>query len=60
MAIIICGVPTPMVGAGIMALGGAGTAYTATIKDQFLEKMASAISVALNLATAVTRARIIG
>ena len=32
----------------------------ATIKDQFLEKMASAISVALNLATAVTRARIIG
>lgn len=49
-----------MVGAGIMALGGAGTAYTATIKDQFLEKMASAISVALNLATAVTRARIIG
>ena len=41
-------------------IGWGWTGCTATIKDQFLEKMASAISVALNLVTAGTRAPIIG
>ena len=42
-----------------MALGGAGTAYTATTKGQF-SVATPGISVALNLVTAGTRAPIIG